>query len=242
MRFENPSQSKETQPHNGIEKGMLTDPELQAQVANWAIEKGAEIGDEPTQVAEYLGEIELPNGEKRKVWMRHAADSITMDKAGNVLLIVRKPGVGMPGGDKLATTGGFIDKVTEGEVAGVEQAAAAAERETTEETGFQGHVVSVRPTGPRKYNRPFDIREAFADLPDTDIKKGDLFIVSTRAFRIDVATTLDQAALKPQTSEVREAVIMPLSELEDRLDKFGIKDHPDLIKEAMALPPPEVGG
>jgi hypothetical protein len=53
-------------------------------------------------------------------------------------------------------------------------------REAVEETGInkqlleQAHVV---PLDNRSYDRPFDIRVAWSDMPGTDIKKGDLVAV-----------------------------------------------------------------
>jgi hypothetical protein len=78
--------------------------------------------------------------------------------------------------------GGFMDAVLGvGGATVAENAVAAALREVTEETGIskllleEAHII---PVGHRPYNRPFDIRMAWGDIPGTDIKKGEFFAVS----------------------------------------------------------------
>ena len=108
-----------------------------------------------------------------------------LDAFGNVVLITRRhnPGAGLE-----ALPGGFIDPVQGiGGATVAEKAVTAALREAVEETGINKQLLEgaqVIPLGNRSYDRPFDIRVAWGDMPGTDIKKGDLFAVSTQAFSL----------------------------------------------------------
>jgi ADP-ribose pyrophosphatase YjhB (NUDIX family) len=148
------------------------------------------------------------------------------------VLITRRnnPGAGLE-----ALPGGFIDPIrnSNGRVAG-EEAATAALREAMEETGIAKDVLAaaqVTPVGTRTYNRPFDIREAWGDIPDTPIKKGDLFAVSTQAFCVRIEGDLSTIALQAgdDAAKVRIEKIAALQP-----EQFAIPDHLPMIMQAVA--------
>lgn len=185
----------------------------------------AGVADEPDAAVHGLGEIALPDGTRRRLYMRHAADAIILDEAGQVVLITR---IHEPGAGKLALPGGFMD-VVDGTV---ETTLAAATREAVEETGIDEKLLRRArgvPVGGRLFDRPFDIREAWNDPAGTTIKRGDLFAVSTRGIRFRLAG--DLAAVRLQAGDDAKAVrVARLAEL--RPEWFAVPDHLALIRAA----------
>jgi 8-oxo-dGTP pyrophosphatase MutT (NUDIX family) len=187
-----------------IEGHILVDPALQQQIMQ-RIRAAAFSADQPPNVVDPLGTLEL-EGRTVSVFLRHAVDAILLDDIGQVLLITRRhnPGAGLE-----ALPGGFLDPQPGN--AGIEQAQSAALRETEEETGIAAAVLRaahVTPVGSRSYLRPFDIREAWNDIPRTSIRKGDLFAVSTQAFCIRIAPV---ATLEPAHFAVPDHLAMILA-------------------------------
>jgi 8-oxo-dGTP pyrophosphatase MutT (NUDIX family) len=179
-----------------VKDHMLVDPVLQQEIVRRA-QAGNFGAGQPGQAVNSLGSIAMPNGKQVCVYLRHAVDPVLLDDAGQVVLIARRnnPGAGLE-----ALPGGFIDPIgnSEGSVV-VEQAAAAALREAMEETGIGKDILAaanVTPVGTRIYDRPFDIREAWCDIPHTPIKKGDFFAVSTQAFCVRIKGDLSTIALQ----------------------------------------------
>jgi 8-oxo-dGTP pyrophosphatase MutT (NUDIX family) len=179
-----------------VKDHMLVDPVLQQEIVRRA-QAGNFGAGQPGQAVNPLGSIAMPNGKQVCVYLRHAVDPVLLDDAGQVVLITRRnnPGAGLE-----ALPGGFVDPIgnSEGSVV-VEQAATAALREAMEETGIGKDILAaakVTPVGTRTYNRPFDIREAWCDIPHTPIKKGDFFAVSTQAFCVRIKGDLSTIALQ----------------------------------------------
>ena len=175
----------------------------------------------------------MPDGREVPVHLRHAADAVLLDDSGHVVLITRKhnPGAGLK-----ALPGGFMDPVQgiDGAPAG-EKAATAALREATEETGISKRLLRgarVIPLGHRSYDRPFDIRVAWDDLPGTDIKKGDLFAVSTQGFCVKTTQNLSQVSLKAG-DDAKDVLVAAIASLTP--DEFGIADHLAMIQAAKVV-------
>jgi len=147
-----------------------------------------------------------------------------------LVLIIRKhnPGAGLK-----ALPGGFMDPVQG--IAGAivaEKAATAALREATEETGISKSVLEaaqVISVGHRSYDRPFDIRVAWGDMPGTSIKKGDFFAVSTQAFCVKTTQDLSHVFLKAG-DDAKAVVVARISSLTP--DEFGVADHLAMIEAA----------
>src|ERR1700690_3443869 len=157
-----------------IKHNMLVDPSIQKEIIKRAID--GKFGDNPNQAVYSLGSVKMPDGREVPVYLRHAADAVLLDDFGHVVLITRKHN---PGAGRKALPGGVMDPVQgiDGAVVG-EKAATAVLREATEETGISRRLLEeaqIIPVGHRSYNRPFDIRVAWGDMPGTDIKKGDFF-------------------------------------------------------------------
>jgi ADP-ribose pyrophosphatase YjhB (NUDIX family) len=204
---------------------MVVDPALQAEITARAIAGG--FGDEPDRAVHGLGDIALPGGGTRRVFLRHAADAIFVDDHGQTALITR---LHSPGRGKQAIPGGFID-----DVAGrVESSAEAAWREAMEETGIDAALLRaarVTPLGPRRYARPFDIRAAWSNLAGTEIRQGDLFLVSTRGFRFRVAGNLAGFGLQAGDDAGAVAVLKIAALIPEQ---FAVPDHLAMIQEAAA--------
>jgi 8-oxo-dGTP pyrophosphatase MutT (NUDIX family) len=210
---------------------MLVDPALQQEIVR-RIEAVDLSADQPDQDADSLGLIALPGGNRVSVYLRHAADPVLLDCAGHVVLITRRNN---PGEGLRALPGGFLDPVPNAKGGfGVEQAVTAALREAREETGISMEILTaakVTPIGRRSYNRPFDIREAWCDIPDTRILKGDLFAVSTQAFSVRIKGDLSTVFLRAgdDATDVRVeqiAALMP--------QQFAVPDHLPMIMQAVA--------
>jgi hypothetical protein len=113
-----------------------------------------------------------------------------------------------------------------------EKAATAALSEATEEAGISQRLlegVRVIPFGHRSYDRPFDIRMAWGDMPGTDIKKGDLFAVSTQGFCVKTPQDLSHLSLKAG-DDAEHVLVAKISSL--TADEFGVADHLAMIRAA----------
>jgi hypothetical protein len=105
----------------------------------------------------------------------------------------------------------------------------AALREATEETGVSARLLKnarVVPLGNRSYNRPFDIRVAWADMPGTEVKKGDFLAVSTQGFLVQTPEDLSRIPLKAG-DDAKEVHVRKVAELMP--SQFGIADHLSMI-------------
>ncbi len=203
---------------------MLILPELQAEIVARCI--AGNFGDEPRLAAQPLGDVALPDGRKKPVWLCHAADAVLLDDHGQTVLITR---LHNPGRGKQAIPGGLLDEI-DGQV---ESSRAAALREAMEETGISAEVLAgaeISQLGPRRYARPFDIRSAWNNLPGTPIQKGDFFTVSTMGFRIKIAGDLRDVALLAgdDATAVHVVEIAGLAP-----EQFAVPDHIDMIREAL---------
>ncbi len=151
-----------------IKDNMLIAPSIQKEIIRRAVV--GTFGDNPKQAVHSLGSVKLPDGREVPVHLRHAADAVVLDACGYVVLITRKrnPGAGLK-----ALPGGFMDPVqgVDGVIV-AEKATNAALREATEETGIGKQLLEgahIIPLGHRSYDRPFDIRVAWGDIPGTVI-------------------------------------------------------------------------
>jgi len=211
-----------------IKDNMLTDPASQKEIIRRAV--AGNFGDNPNQPVHSLGSVKMPDGREVPVYLRHAADAVLLDDFGHVVLITRKhdPGAGLK-----ALPGGFMDPV---QVIGggtiAEKGATAALREATEETGISKRLLEaaqIIPLGHRSYDRPFDIRVAWGDMPGTTIKKGDFFAVSDQAFCVKTPQDLSQVSLQAG-DDAKHVLVARISDLTP--DEFGIADHLALIHAA----------
>jgi 8-oxo-dGTP pyrophosphatase MutT (NUDIX family) len=211
-----------------IKDNILVDASLQKEIIKRAVD--ANCGDNPNQATHSLGTLKTPDGREVATHLRHAADAIILDDFGHVVLITRKhnPGAGLK-----ALPGGFMDPVQG--IAGAivaEQAATAALREAAEETGISKSVLEgahVIPVGHRSYDRPFDIRVAWGDMPGTDIKKGDFFAVSTQGFCVKTTQDLSRVFLKAG-DDAKAVLVARIFSLTP--DEFGVADHLAMIQAA----------
>lgn len=214
-----------------IRDHMLVDPALQQEIVR-RIEAGRFGAGQPERAADPLGVVAIEHGTRVSVYLRHAADPVLLDCAGHVVLITRRNN---PGAGLRALPGGFLDPIPHGNGGfGIERAAAAALREAMEETGIGQKILTaaeVKPVGKRSYNRPFDIREAWGDIPNTPIHKGDLFAVSTQAFCIRIKGSLSTVSLRAgdDATGVRIEQTAAL-----RSEQFAVPDHLSMIMQAIA--------
>ncbi len=211
-----------------IKDNMLIDPSIQREIIGRAV-AGA-FGDNPRQAVHSLGSVKMPDGREVPVHLRHAADAILLDDFGHVVLITRKhnPGAGLKG-----LPGGFMDPVQgiDGAIV-AEKAATAALREATEETGISKRLLEEAqtiPLGHRCYDRPFDIRVAWGNMPGTDIKKGDFFAVSTQGFCVKTPQDLSHVVLNAG-DDAKTVLVAKISSLTP--EEFGIADHLAMIRAA----------
>jgi len=188
----------------------------------------AGLGDEPPAPQHDLGETELPNGDRLKTWLVHAADAVLLDAHGNVALITR---LHNPGRGKLAVPGGIMDSLGPR----METSRETALREAMEETGISPLLLADSPItqiGHRAFARPFDIRRAWGNLPGTCVRVGELFTVSTLGFRILLPGNLRDIPL--QAGDDAKAVgIFRVDDLDDNL--FAVPDHPRMVRAALLL-------
>jgi ADP-ribose pyrophosphatase YjhB (NUDIX family) len=210
---------------------MLIDPALQQEIIH-RIKAGNFEADQPGQAADSLGTIVTPDGKRVSVYLRHAADPVLLDCAGHVVLITRRNN---PGAGLRALPGGFLDPIPY--VVGgfaVEQAMTAALREAMEETGISKDILTaaeVKPVGTRSYNRPFDIREAWCDVADTPIQKGDFFAVSTQAFCVRIKGDLLKVSLRA-SDDATNVHVEEIAALKQ--EQFAVVDHLSMILQAIA--------
>ena len=216
-----------------VKDNFLIDPSLQQEVIRRAVD--GNFGNNPDQAVHSLGTLKMPDGTEVHVHLRHAADAVILDNCGHVVLITRRhdPGAGLD-----ALPGGFLDPVPGiGGTSIVEKPITAALREAVEETGINRQLLErahVVPVGNRSYDRPFDIRMAWGDMEGTDIRKGDLFAVSTQAF--SVKTTQDLAQVTLEAGDDAKGVhVAKISSLTP--GQFGIADHLPMILAAQSVSP-----
>lgn len=175
----------------------------------------------PDAASHALGTI-VRGGECLAVHTVHAVDAVITD-GRFVVLINRKnpPSQGMP-----ALPGGFLDPVA----GGTETAIQGAAREAMEEAGIVlcGGVL----IGRRNLNRPTDVRIAWNDLPAYGIKQGEAFLVTTQAVRFDVPDLTTTNLTAGDDALPGSARIVALAALTP--DFLGIRDHYDMIAEAVA--------
>jgi len=201
---------------------MVVDAGVQREIVSRIIALG--LGDVPDRAVHGLGMLRLPDGRESPLHVRHAADAILLDEFGQVVLITRRH---HPGAGKLALPGGFMDEVD----GVVEAPLVAARREAVEETGIlatllASHGVAV---GHRRFDRPFDIREAWNNIPGTSINLGELFGVSTQGFCFKFKENLADIAL--QAGDDAAAVkVLRIAAL--RAEMFAVPDHLEMILEA----------
>ena len=211
-----------------IKDNMLIDPSMQKDIIRRAVD--GNFGDNPNQAVHSLGTVKTPDSREVPVHLRHAADAVLLDDLGHVVLITRKhnPGAGLK-----ALPGGFMDPVQgSGGAIIAENAVTAALREALEETGIRQQVLEeahVVPVGHRSYDRPFDIRVAWGDMPGTDIKKGDFFAVSTQAFCVKTTQDLSRVSLKAG-DDAKGVLVVRISDLTP--EDFGVADHLAMIQTA----------
>lgn len=203
---------------------MLCLPDLQADIVARCL--AGHFGDEPSQAAHPLGDITLPDGQTKPVFLCHAADAILLDDFGQTVLITR---LHNPGRGKQAFPGGLIDEVN----GRVEASRTAALREAVEETGIAEAVLAgadIRQIGHRRFARPFDIRSAWNDLHGLPIRKGDFFTVSTLGFRIKITGNLRDVALLAG-DDAAAVHVVEIASLTP--GQFAVPDHMDMLREAL---------
>ncbi len=201
---------------------MITDPDLQREIIERV--KEAELPDSPDCLAHNLGKLEVPDGTTRTLFVRHAVDALLTDPDENIVLITRRY---PPGAGKLAIPGGFMDEA-QGQV---EEAEAAARRELGEETGIEQQLIEgaeLQGIGWRRYDRPFDLRAAWNDLPETGIRQGDIFMVSTQPVYLRTEADLLQVRLAPADDATAARVMSAGAITEGTL---GIPDQLGMIRE-----------
>jgi ADP-ribose pyrophosphatase YjhB (NUDIX family) len=157
-------------------------------------------------------------------------DPIIIDDFGNIVLIARRKN---PGAGLLALPGGFIDQV----MGKAEDPMLAAIREAVKETSIDISLLlgaTKTPVGHRKYDRPYDIREAWRHIPDTEIKKGDFFLVSTQGFLFNIHRDLNTVSLTAG-DDAKGVGVFRIDELDPV--KMGASDHLEMIQSALAMSP-----
>ena len=203
-----------------VKDHIIVDADLRRRITDRFIAAG--IGDIPDRAVHELGSVELPGAGVVALHLCHAADAILLDDFDQVVLITR---MNNPGAGLLALPGGFLDALN----GGVEDPVAAARREAVEETGIEGGLlqgVDAVPVGVRLYDRPFDIRVAWNNLPGTNIRQGEVFGVSTQGFCFKLPGDLRD--LRLQAGDDAKAVqVARISAL--RAEQFAVPDHLPLI-------------
>ena len=203
---------------------ILADPRLQAEIMVRCA--AGQFPDEPTEVANDLGLLRLPDGADVRVWLVHAADAVLLDDLGQTLLITR---LHNPGRGKQALPGGLLDAVP----GGVERSEIAALRELREEAGISAAQLSragVTQLGARRHMRPFDIRRAWNNLPGTPVRKNELFTVSTLAFRVKLPGDLRDIPFRAG-DDATAVSILPASEVKP--ENLAVPDHLEMIRDAL---------
>jgi 8-oxo-dGTP pyrophosphatase MutT (NUDIX family) len=114
----------------------------------------------------------------------------------------------------------------------VETSRAAALREAQEEAGISPALLAqarISQIGHRLYNRPFDIRCAWNNLPHTDIRLGELFLISTLGFRVKLPGNLRAVALEAG-DDAGAVGVVEIASL--RVEQFAVPDHLAMILAA----------
>jgi len=214
-----------------IRDGMVIDPAILQEIVGRAV--ASNFGDYPDQAANFLGNIGLPDGRVVGSFVRHAVDGIIHDPFDHVVLITRtyNPGVGLK-----ALPGGLIDPIQkiDGRMV-AEKALIATFREATQETNISERVLRnarVIPLGHRLFERPFDVRVAWRDMEGTDIKKGDLVLISTQGFSVMTQEDLSKIPLKAGDDADAAAGVHVDKISELKPEQFGIADHLPMIRAA----------
>jgi len=205
-----------------IAGNMVVQTALQSRLTGLVLAAG--LAAQPGVPCSHIGRIELPDGTERGLFVRHAADAVLTDAGGNVVLITR---VHPPGAGRLAIPGGFLDMVG----GACEDVVMAARRELGEETGIAAEVITAAAlmgVGRRRYDRPFDLRVAWNDLPDTAIRKGDIFMVSTQPVYFRTSADLMRVELTAG-DDASTARVMRIAEIDD--ETLGIPDQRGMIEE-----------
>lgn len=180
------------------------------------------IQHSPDAPIHHLGKIILANSKTVNAHVVHAVEAIITD-GKNIVMINR---LNPPGEGKPALPGGWMDYKKDNIV---ETAEETAIREAEEETG--AIVTNGKLVGQRVMNRPHDIRVARKDMPALNIKKGDVFMVSTQAVRFSVENVNALTLEAKDDAAPNSARFIPLKNL--TYDYLGIPDHFDLIKQAI---------
>jgi 8-oxo-dGTP pyrophosphatase MutT (NUDIX family) len=201
---------------------MVVQPDLQARLA--ALITAAALPDAPGVPCSFIGPVALPDGTSRRLFVRHAADAVLTDPGGHIVLITR---VNPPGAGRLAIPGGFLDMVG----GACEDVVAAARRELLEETGIAREIAggaTLLGVGWRRYDRKFDLRVAWSDISDTDIRQGDIFMVSTQPVYLRTNVDLKSVTLRAG-DDAGAALVMSIAEIGEAT--LGIADQSGMIAE-----------
>jgi 8-oxo-dGTP pyrophosphatase MutT (NUDIX family) len=197
----------------------LTDGE-RAEIVRRAI--ALNIPDVPERALHALGRLRRADGSKIAAYVVHAMDAIITDGTWLVVIDRKNP----PGQGKPAFPGGFLDPQSNGRA---EDPVHAAIRETMEEAGIA--LTGGTLVGRRNFDRPFDVRIAWHDLPAYGIGQGDAFLVSTQGVRFDVP---DLTALPLHAGDDAlpgSARLVALADL--TREKMGVPDHYGLLETAL---------
>lgn len=205
---------------------MLADKNVQAQIM--ARCQALCVADNPARIADDLGLLDLPDGTRTRVWMLHAADTVLLDDHDQVALITR---LNNPGRGKLALPGGLLDATENGP----ELSLTAALRETIEETGISSNRLAearITQLGHRRTVRPFDIRQAWNNLPGTPVCQGELFTVSTLGFCARLAGDLRDIPFRAGDDASSIEILYAHAVLPENL---AVPDHLELIHAALGM-------
>lgn len=195
----------------------LTDAE-RAEVVRRAMALG--IVGTPDVCMHPLGMLTRADGSELAAHVVHAVDIVVTDGT-HLVTITRKhpPGVGLP-----ALPGGILDPKADGTA---ETAVEAAIREAREEVGIV--LSGGRLMGVRNFDRPYDVRLAWWDLPAYGIGKDEAFLVSSQPVRFDVP---DLTALALHAGD--DALSARLVLLKDIAPAtFGVPDQYAAVAAAM---------
>jgi ADP-ribose pyrophosphatase YjhB (NUDIX family) len=205
-----------------IVDNMVVQPALRARLIGMVL--AADLADVPGVTCNFIGRVALADGSERGFFVRHAVDAVLSDAAGNVVLITR---LHQPGKGRLAIPGGFLDLVD-----GLcEDVVTAARRELEEETGVASAIIeaaALQGVGRRRYDRPFDVRIAWADIPHTGILTGDIFMASTQPVYLRTAEDLTRVTLRAGDDAVA-ARVANTREMDE--GTLGIPDQLGMIAE-----------